>query len=259
MQQDYILTCVAGLEVAVFGANENAGKPVVIVTHGRTGAAPQVYQYCRDLRELGLLAIAIDQRNHGRRMIDILRNGGWDRTHAADMYGIMIGTAVDIRTIIDMLPATLGIDSRRIGVTGGSLGGHVTLLAMAHDPRITAGVALIGSGDFLHLMELRAANNNCPPGQFDQYFPQSLRHVVKRHDPINNPAAFADRPLLMTNGDADNLVQLECNQRFEAAARAHYTRHHLLKLSVYKGVGHAVPPEMWNEGKEWLRKHLLED
>ena len=259
IQQDYILACVAGLEVAVFGANENAGKPVVIVTHGRGGAAPHVYQYCRDLRDLGLIAIALDQRNHGRRLVDILRNGGWDRTHAADMYGIIIGTAMDIRTIIDMLPATLGIDTRRVGVTGGSLGGHVTLMAMAHDPRIAAGAALIGSGDFLRLMELRAAANNCPPGQFDQFFPASLREAVKRYDPINNPAAFADRPLLMTNGDADNLVQLECNQRFEAAARPHYTKPDRLKLSICKGMGHAIPPEMWNEGKEWLRRAMMNE
>ena len=127
---------------------------------------------------------------------------------------------------------------------------------MALDPRINVGVPLIGGGDYRRLMELRAANNKCPAGDFSKFFPPALDATVKRLDPVNRPQVFADRPLLMLNGADDPLVQMECNQRFEAAARPFYKDGSKLCLKAYPGVGHAVPDEMWNDAKAWFRKWL---
>lgn len=90
---------------------------------------------------------ALVLRNHGIRLVDGRVNGDWGPTHAADMYGVILGTAVDVVTLIDMIPARLGLTSDRIGMTGGSLGGHTTLMAMARDPRIRVGVPVIGGGE----------------------------------------------------------------------------------------------------------------
>ncbi|MFA4943463.1 MAG: prolyl oligopeptidase family serine peptidase [Lentisphaeria bacterium] len=256
-QDDFVMACVAGIEVAVFGAADlPSTAPIVFVTHGRGGMGLDCHGWCRELAAMGCIAIALDQRNHGRRLVDGRVNGNWSPTHAADMYGVFLGTAMDVGTLIDMIPARLGLTSERIGMTGGSLGGHATLLAMAVDPRIRVGVPLIGSGDYRRLMELRAAANNCPAADFDQYFPPELAAVVNRRDPIHCAAVFADRPLLMLNGADDNLVQLACNQRFEAAARAHYKDGSRLKLVAYPGVGHEMTPEMWSEAKAWFKTWL---
>ena len=256
-RDDFLKACVAGLEIDVFGAEAlPPDAPIVIVTHGRGCMGLHCHPACRELAALGFIAIAIEQRNHGRRLVDGRVNGDWSLSHAADMYGVFLGTASDVVTLIDMLPARLGLTSDRIGMTGVSLGGHATLMAMALDSRISAGVALIGSGDYKRLMELRAQSNGCAAGDVGRYFTPELDAVVKRRDPIHRAAQFADRPLLMVNGADDALVPLECNQRFEAAAMPYYRDGSRLRLAAYPGVKHEVTPEMWNDAKAWFTTWL---
>ncbi len=209
------------------------------------------------MAELGLIAIALDQRNHGRRLVDKRCNEGmWRPHHPVDMYGIMLGTARDISLMIDLLPARLGIATDRVGVTGGSLGGHVSLLAMALDKRIAVGAPQIGSGDYRRLMELRCIEHGDPGSCVDEYYPAELDAVVRRFDPIHHAASFADRPLHMFNGADDAVVQLECNERFYAAAAPHYTDPDRIKLTAVPNVGHTVTDEMRHEGNAWLARWL---
>lgn len=255
IRPDFITACVAGIEVFLFGV-EHAGAPVIFLTHGRGGAAVYDFDRCRELAADGYVVVALDQRNHGRRMVDPRANGGWAPHHAADMYGCLLGTATDVRLLIDMLPARVGLPLPRIGMTGFSMGGHATLLAMTLDPRIEVGVPFIGSGDYRELMRLRALNNDCPEEEFPRYFPPELATVVAAHDPIRHPERFADRPLLLSNGAADTLVQLVCNERFVDACRPYYSDPARLRLSAYPGIGHAVTPEMWAEGMAWFKRWL---
>ena len=256
---DYLPACVAGLEIALFGAEAHSGAPVVFVTHGRGGKASDMYAECRELAALELIAVAVEQRNHGNRLVDARANGNWSPVHAADMYGNLLGTAQDVSLLIDMLPARLGIDTARVGMTGISMGGHATLLAMALDTRIAVGAPMIGGGDYRRLMELRAAANGTPAEEFPRYFPAGLQSAVERFDPIHHLARFADRPLLLANGADDTLVPLECNQHFAAATLPYYAHADRLKLSSYPGIGHEVPPAMWEEVKTWLRRWLVDE
>jgi len=254
---DYITAIVGGIKLYIFGSEVNPGAPVVFVTHGRMGEASYVFDYCRDLAEVGLIAIALDQRNHGERLVDVKANEGWGINAAADMYSIIVGTAMDVSMLIDMIPARLDIPMDKVGMTGVSLGGHATLIAMCLDERIQVGVPIIGSGDYRRLMELRAREYGCPKEDFVKYFPPALEAAVRRYDPIHHGARFANRPLLMLNGSADNIVQPECNQRLRTILKAYYDDSSLLQLNIYPGVGHQVPAEMWNEALEWLKKWLL--
>lgn len=254
------LYCVAGLEIAVFGREQNPGAPVVFVTHGRGGQLAGTFAGGADLAANGFIAVGVEQRNHGRRIIDARANQGFGRATAADMYGIIVGTATDVATLMDFLPARLGISTERCGMTGGSLGGHATLMATCMDGRIRAASALIGGGDFRRLMELRAESNGCPkPGEtFADYFPAGLEDAVRKRDPIRHPERFADRALLMANAEDDPIVQIECARRLHSALLPHYTRPERLKLSEYANTGHNVPPAMWAEAVAWLRRWLIE-
>ncbi len=251
---DYVTACVAGMELHLFGVDDNASAPLVFVTHGRGGNVTDIFEPCRDLAAAGLIAIGIEQRNHGRRLVDARCNSD----NPADLlYSLILGTARDMSLLIDCLPARLGIAADRVGVTGVSLGGHVTQLVMALDPRVTVGASLIGSGDFRSLMELRAVKYGIAAEQFAAFYSPALDALVQRYDPINHADRFADRPLLLLNGASDDLVQAECNQRFEAALRPYYTHPDRLRLSVYPDVAHATPREMWAEAREWLTQWLL--
>jgi dienelactone hydrolase len=253
---DYPTVSLGGIEVCLFGAEANAGAPVVFVTHGRTGSMPDNFARCRDLAARGFIAVGVEQRNHGRRLIDARCNEGWGLHAPADMYGILLGTAMDVSLLMDLLPARLGISTERAGMTGVSLGGHATLLAMSLDERLRGGAALIGAGDFRRLMELRAQANQCPAEDFEKHFPPALDAAVRKFDPISHPERFADRPLLIVNGETDTLVPAECSRRLESALRPFYRRPELLKLSIYPNVGHTVTPAMWQESLDWLARRL---
>jgi dienelactone hydrolase len=248
---------LAGIELHLFGLEHGLDAPVVFLTHGRGGKVEHVFDNAAELAADGMIAIGIEQRNHGKRMVDEAQNSAYGPTFATDFYGMLLGTAADISLAIDLLPARLGLRLPRIGVTGASMGGHVTLLAMARDPRITAGAALIGSGDFLATQRARAADNDVAAEQLDAYLPPALVALAARVDPLANAAGFADRPVLLCNGEDDTLVPILGNERFHATARPHYSDPDRLRFTRYPGVGHAVPPAMWAEARAWLGRWLL--
>lgn len=99
-----------------------------------------------------------DQRNHGTRLAHSLANQSWKKEnphHAQDMFGMISGTVVDTRLLIDALPGYLFIEScpsqpafDQHLCMGVSLGGHSTWQTLFADPRVTAGVSIIGCPDF---------------------------------------------------------------------------------------------------------------
>jgi dienelactone hydrolase len=56
-------------------------------------------------------------------------------------------SVADVRTVVTWLGRQPGVDARRIGIIGVSLGAIVAHLAMGQDARLTAGVAILGAGD----------------------------------------------------------------------------------------------------------------
>ncbi|KAK5790493.1 hypothetical protein VI817_007780 [Penicillium citrinum] len=80
-------------------------------------------------------------------------------------------------------------------VLGVSLGGHAAWSCLLHDPRMTAGVIIIGCPDYLNLMVDRARlsklpswTKSSPPGSEilgSEAFPFSFVETVKRYDPAS--------------------------------------------------------------------------
>jgi dipeptidyl aminopeptidase/acylaminoacyl peptidase len=250
---------VGGIEVHIVGYQPGQeARPVVFYTHGRTGAIDPRSPQLRELAEAGFVVVALDQRNHGRRLIYQRLNQDWNADIPSAMYAIMLGTAMDVSLLIDMMPAQLGLEMPRIGMTGGSLGGHVTLLAMAMDERISVGGAMVPSGDYRQLMELRAESRQTPAEDWPEYYPAALNAAVRKFDPLHNAKAYSDRPLLLTCGGADPLVPPQTARSFYDAVKPCYTKPDRLKLSVYDGVGHDVTPDIWAENLDWLKRWLID-
>ncbi|KAK3684735.1 hypothetical protein B0T22DRAFT_196463 [Podospora appendiculata] len=121
----------------------------------------------------GLIALAFDQRNHGSRLVHELANASWregNATHAQDMFGVIAGAVADQAVLLDAVGGYLFHDhdhdqeqagKQRVVIDqhlalGVSLGGHSVWQAMFADPRIRAGVVVIGCPDFMNLISDRA-------------------------------------------------------------------------------------------------------
>jgi pimeloyl-ACP methyl ester carboxylesterase len=146
-------------------------------------------------RQLGLIAVSFDQRNHGSREVTPLANESWregNPLHAQDLfssyreYTLLIsyecpvlyllslldhlliqdatdGTALDTSLLITYLPSYIFPSSEHTitanQVLGVSLGGHAAWNCIVHDPRITTAIIGIGCPDFVRLMQHRASRS----------------------------------------------------------------------------------------------------
>ncbi|RAL08407.1 uncharacterized protein BO97DRAFT_473019 [Aspergillus homomorphus CBS 101889] len=211
-----ILTTVFGLEEIPSEASEIAClwllHPRLATQERMTGIATAVitdwnstFQGARSDSKhgvKGLIAVAFDQRNHGTRLVDPLANEAWKQgnpRHAQDMFSIFQGTARDVSLLIDYIPSFIFPKSdREISknlVLGVSLGGHAAWSCILHEPRVSAGVVIIGCPDYVNLMADRARlsklpswmNSKAPGSQFlgSEDFPSSLLDAVRKYDPAS--------------------------------------------------------------------------
>ncbi|KAI0098879.1 hypothetical protein GGR51DRAFT_565285 [Nemania sp. FL0031] len=124
----------------------------------------------------GFIVVAFDQRNHGSRLVDKTANEAWrqgNATHAQDMFGTVSGTVMDTIHLLDVLEGYLfgagggpGVsprgESRHIDsnlVLGVSLGGHSAWQLLFAEPRVTAGVIVIGCPDYMSECLLPSRSN----------------------------------------------------------------------------------------------------
>ena len=173
---------VAGLHVDVYGLSElPAGAAAVSclwLHHPRLKSKGDMAETAqrvlsaysaRRQQHRGLIAVAFDQRNHGTRMADPRANQSWKKgnpTHAQDMFGMVSGMMMDTIHLIDSLEGYLfgagGGPGARTGGAGGagrqinqhlvlgvSLGGHSAWQLLFAEPRVTAGVIVIGCPDYM--------------------------------------------------------------------------------------------------------------
>ncbi len=163
-----------------------------------------------------------------------------------------------------------GIDPERLGVTGGSAGGHLTLMlattgddgqadskdeVLRRSSRIAAGVALYPPTDLRGWTTnppeaIRAHAGLKPPLAFDAAKEELVSPILHVSD--------TNAPILMIHGDKDELVPVEHSTNMEAALKKTKA---ISKLVVVKGAGHGYSPQQQAEivGPEtfaWFAEHL---
>ncbi|RFU30952.1 hypothetical protein B7463_g5384, partial [Scytalidium lignicola] len=211
------------------------------------------YQHRSADPQVGLIAVAFDQRNHGSREVTALANEAWkagNSSHAQDMFSIFQGTAMDVSLLMDHLgsyilygPADPQIDHHM--AMGISLGGHSTWQLLLNEPRISSVVVIIGCPDYMCLMSDRARLSKLQTytsGQGASFvgskdFPWALVSSIEKCDPrgilfgnseINlNPSQdeqdrlrqildsrIKGKRILICSGKDDKLVPYRCSEPF---------------------------------------------
>lgn len=169
-----------------------------------------------------------------------------------------------------------GVDPQRIGVTGGSAGGHLSLMlatrggpgpADAADVIDRESSAIQAAAIFYpvtDLLNLGSSTENLgdggPPKSFVKAFgPQSTNLAVWKvigHDV--SPIYFVRSnlpPILIYHGDADTLVPLDQSQRFQAEAQKLGCP---VKLVVHHNGKHGWWSMIWDIRRfaDWFDRHL---
>lgn len=171
---------------------------------------------------------------------------------------------------MDYLPSYLFPMSEKVItrhlVLGISLGGHAVWTALLHEPRLTAGVSIVGGLDYVNLMADRARlsklsswTNSDPPGSKflgSEHFPTSLLEAVRKYD----VAAFL---LSHTNLPAKDAALKESplpdpseedKQRLRPVLSRHLGGKRILQISG--GADKLVPYHRYEAILAWLKKAI---
>lgn len=209
-------------------------RPAVLIGHGFGGSKDDVRQEAEKLARDGYAVLTWSARGFGR-------SGGRIGLNAPD------AEVADVSKLIDWLAARpeVRLDKAgdpRVGVTGASYGGAVSLLAAAHDPRVDAiapsitywnlADALFPNGVFKKLWAGIFVNSGGGCAHFEPGLCAMYDRVAEAGKPdaaaralleARSPSAVADRikvPTLITQGQTDSLFPLGQADAMARAIRA---------------------------------------
>lgn len=226
--------------------------PCVIIMHGYGGDKNGLQMLAPAFAARGIATLAIDAEYHGDR-----KQPGSD-IFSAYIYrnrDALIQTVIDLRRAIDFLQSRKEIDGKRIGYIGLSMGGILGGILAGVDERVQAPILIVAGGDWGYLfshsqhptaVQLREKH----PELFQSA--QKMSEVMGAVDPVSWAGRIAPRPLLMINGNNDQIVPKECTERLFASAKEP-------KEIVWLDGGHMPQPDaVLRKVNEWLSKHLLD-
>ena len=188
-------------------ASDNNTHKAVLLVHGRTADRTEGMRYAKAIVAAGFNVLAIDMR-HPRQHPDIISTMSYHEKK-------------DVIAALDYLTNDKGITS--IGVMGFSMGAATSIIVMAKDPRIKAGIF---SGSYANSMDVLAEQAQVLYG-LPRYplMPMVAKFFAWRGDldideinPDKYIAQISPRPVYIMHGTADKTVDFNHGQRlFEAA------------------------------------------
>ncbi len=252
-----------------------AGKlPAMIVLHGTGGTKEGVASWLEDFARKGVVGVAIDARYHGARsggakgsaayVAAITR--AWQTPAGRPLeHPFYYDTVWDLWRLLDVLQDAPGIDDKRVGMLGISMGGIQTWLAASVDDRVAVAAPLIGVQSFKWSLDndrwqgrantIRGAHDAAAKDVGEPVVNQKVCRalwgkvipgITTDFDCPNLIRLFAPRPLFVANGADDPNCPVEGARIAVAAARdAHATAGAADRLDarIADGVAHAVTPE----------------
>jgi acetyl esterase/lipase len=167
------------------------------------------------------------------------------------------------------------IDPRRLGMTGGSAGGHLSLVLAtlggpgpqdATDPVDRESSAVQAVAVFYPVTDLidlhgstTDTGGNLPPKGYEAAFGSVTDREVWRAMGLSlSPIAHVTTnlpPILIYHGDADTLVPLNQSQRFQVRAQE---LHRTVEVVVHPGGTHGWPSMIWDirQFANWFDRYL---
>lgn len=225
-------------------------RPAIISIHGGGGNKADVdVPTVEWLLEAGIVLVTIDAFKHGERAptdFDMTRA----RQNLAAFVAIVEHTARDLFTVIDFLKHDTNIDTGRIGLRGGSMGGYIVLMAAGLGLPSAALLSICGGADFERMWDLRGAGRASTGAQ-------AVLERAPAIDPIYHPDAIAPRPILLIHGERDPIVPIVGQRALYRELVPHYASRPADCLFLTHAGEHGTPPEIERLGWEWMTSKLL--
>ena len=224
---------VANLVTARYYQSKQPGrKPLVIILPLWGVHTLPSNELTKQITENGAGAVNVLQI-HGDRMLFDIRRVAYAPTpeifvaHLNEMADRVVSTVIDIRRLVDWAETRPEIDPSRIALAGFSLGAMVASIALSNEPRLNAGILVLGSsnpqeafaicgGSAGQMRELISKRFKWSLAQFQK----NLKHPLARIDPARFAGRVDSRRILIVEAGEDSCLSQSSRQNFwEAMGR----------------------------------------
>ena len=216
--------------------------PCVLFLHGYGGSKEQAQLVAALLVPHGIAVFAIDAVMHGERA-----EPGKELFSAELVQGgrPIVRTVIDNRRAIDYLESREDIGAEHQAILGVSMGGILGSILAAVEPRIDAAALIVAGGRW----DLLLANSAHPSAQKLSNLDirsELIQRAMRAVEPVNFVGHIAPRPVLMVNGEQDQVIPRVCAEALHEAANEP-------KQVIWYEDGHiGVPPDVIGEVTEWV-------
>jgi dipeptidyl aminopeptidase/acylaminoacyl peptidase len=189
-------------------------RPVLVVIHGGPEGQSQPYFLGRQnylLNELGIALIFPNVRG----------STGFGKTFTMLDNGFLReDTYKDINALFDWIGTQPGLDASRIGVTGGSYGGHMTLaISTFYSDRIRCSVDIVGMSNLVTFLEhTESYRRDLRRVEYGDERDPKMREFLERIAPMSNIEKIK-KPMLVVAGKNDPRVPVSESDQIVAALR----------------------------------------
>lgn len=218
----------------------------------RTDRSGYQHDFALQVVDQGMAAVAIEQMAFGCRRDPRTAKGGLGRSACQPAAGAalllgetMVGWRVwDVMRTIDWIETRKDLDAKRVGVTGISGGGTITLFSAALEPRIKAAFA---SGYLCTFRDSIYSISHC----IDNYVPGILNWA----EMYDVAGLIAPRPFFAESGTRDNIFPVDAAKESFAKVRKIYE-----VFDAADKAGHEIfdGEHSWHgaQGVPFLARHL---
>lgn len=190
--------------------------PVLVDVHG--GPESQFWPYFKpnlqyDVNELGLCVVAPNIRG----------SGGYGRSFLSLDNGYKREDAVkDIGCLLSWISSKKALDTSRVGISGGSYGGYVSLASLARfSDKLRAGIDMYGICNFVTFLERTSPyRRDLRRIEYGDERDPAMRAFLSRISPLTN-ASNIRCPLFILQGANDPRVPEYESDQIAAAVRGH--------------------------------------
>jgi dipeptidyl aminopeptidase/acylaminoacyl peptidase len=229
-------------------------RPVLVVIHGGPEGQSQPLFLGRSnyyLNELGIALIYPNVRGStGYGKTFTLLDNGFKRE---DTYK-------DINALFDWIATRSDLDAERIGVTGGSYGGHMTLaVSTFYSDRIRCSVDIVGMSNLVTFLEhTEAYRRDLRRVEYGDERDPKMREFLEKIAPMNNIEKIR-KPMFVIAGKNDPRVPVSESQQIADALKRQGTPVWLL---IAKDEGHGYRKKANQDFQfyatvEFLQRYLL--
>ncbi|PLS15493.1 esterase [Bacillus sp. M6-12] len=232
----------------------NEQLPLIIFFHGFTSAKEHNLHYAYLLAEKGFRVILPDAYLHGER-----DQGINESKLAMSFWEVVIRTIQELGWIKQVFEDRGMIEKGKIGVAGTSMGGIVTLGALAVYDWVTAAVSLMGNPAYVKLAKLQIEEFAKMRYGFTLTEEEIQRQLSQlgEYDLSLQPEKIAGRPIMFWHGENDNVVPIQhAFELYESLLPVYEQSKDKLSFISDKRAGHKVSREGVLQTAEWFGKHM---